>query len=198
MQIIVGVLLFTPLLFLLPTTAVYYMLALLLHTAVLVTCWGLEILDQLCQTVPLHSLWCWAVKPGMLPGELTSWCILYCVLPYCSHSSQGATVQLYCTQEVCFRPIAGTLVFVSRPDLPTFLVTKTTSDCLTVLEMVKQPSGLSVHMVQWLTDAYTSTTKRLSISNMLQDMIMGRLVGCEAGNMLVRRLFGTTLTAELT
>lgn len=76
MQIIVGVLLFTPLLFLLPTTAVYYMLALLLHSAVLLTCWGLEIVDQLCRTIPLHTLWCWGVKPGMLPGELTSWCML--------------------------------------------------------------------------------------------------------------------------
>ena len=76
MQIIVGVLLFTPLLFLLPTTTVYYVLALLLHTAVLVTCWGLEILVQLGQTIPLYTLWCWAMRPGILPGELASWYML--------------------------------------------------------------------------------------------------------------------------
>lgn len=196
MQIIVGVLLFTPLLFLLPTTAVYYVLALLLHTVVLVTCWGLEILDQLCQTIPLHTLWCWVVKPGMLPGELTSWCMLclvyalLLVLPCdCSHVIHK-TQLCSCTVPKMYHSIAGTLVFVSRPDLQTFLVTNTTSDCLTVLEMVKQPSGLGVHMAQWLTEAYTSTTRRLSISKLLQDVIMGRLVGCEAGNMLVSRLFG--------
>lgn len=71
MQIIVGVLLFTPLLFLLPTTTVYYVLVLLLHTTVLAVCWGLEILMQLVQSIPLYTTWCWAVKPGMLPGELT-------------------------------------------------------------------------------------------------------------------------------
>lgn len=71
MQIIVGVLLFTPLLFLLPTTTVYYVLVLLLHTAVLAVCWGLEILMQLVRSIPLYTMWCWAVKPGMLPGDLT-------------------------------------------------------------------------------------------------------------------------------
>ena len=69
MQMIVGVLLFTPLLFLLPTTAVYYALALLLHTAVLVVCWGLEVLIQLAQSIPLYTIWCSAVNPGMLPGD---------------------------------------------------------------------------------------------------------------------------------
>ena len=74
MQMIVGVLLFTPLLFLLPTTAVYYALALLLHTAVVVVCWGLEVLVQLAQNIPLYTIWCWAVKPGMLPGDsLSCW-----------------------------------------------------------------------------------------------------------------------------
>lgn len=77
MQIIVGVLLFTPLLFLLPTTAVYYVLALLLHTAVLAVCWGLETFVQLGQSIPLYTMWCWAVKPGMLPGERTSCCVLH-------------------------------------------------------------------------------------------------------------------------
>lgn len=76
MQIIVGVLLFTPLLFLLPTTAVYYALALLLHTAVLAACWGLEILVQLTHSIPVFTIWCWAMKPGVLPGELTSWYML--------------------------------------------------------------------------------------------------------------------------
>lgn len=89
-----------------------------------------------------------------------------------------------------FLSIAGTLMFVARPELQNFLMTHTTSNRLTVLEMVNQPTRLGVHMVQWLTDAYGSTTKRWSISTTLQDVIMGRLVGCEAGNMHVRRLFG--------
>ena len=83
MQIIVGVLLFTPLVFLLPTTAVYYALALLLHTAVLAACRGLEVLVQLGQTIPLYTLWCWAVKPGMMPGELTC-CICVSLRNHCA------------------------------------------------------------------------------------------------------------------
>lgn len=107
MQIIVGVLLFTPLLFLLPTTAVYYMLALLLHTAVLVTCWGLEILDQLCQTIPLHTLWCWAVKPGMLPGEHPGACFMDVALvmsmaQMCSCNIPKINVSIHCRHtDVC-------------------------------------------------------------------------------------------------
>lgn len=85
---------------------------------------------------------------------------------------------------------AGTLRFVPRPDLPNLFMTPTISDRLTVVEMVDQPLRLGVRMVQWLTDAYRSTTKCLSISNILQDVIMGRLIGCEAGKMHVGWLFG--------
>ena len=75
-QMIVGVLLFTPLLFLLPTTAVYYVLALLLYAAVLAMSWGLEVFKQLACSVPLYTVWCWAVEPGMLPGESLLCCSL--------------------------------------------------------------------------------------------------------------------------
>ena len=68
-------------------------------------------------------------------------------------------------------------MFVSRPDLQSFL-TSTTSHQSTVLEMVNQRSQLSMHIVQWLTAVCGSDIKRMSISNGLQDMIMGRLIGC--------------------
>ena len=70
LQMIVGVLLFTPLLFLLPTTSVYYVLVLLLHTAVLMACWALQMSSRLLQRHPAYFLWCWAFKPGLVPGML--------------------------------------------------------------------------------------------------------------------------------
>lgn len=68
LQMIVGVLLFTPLLFLLPTTSVYYILVLLLHAAVLMACWALQISSRLLQRNSAYFLWCWALKPGLVPG----------------------------------------------------------------------------------------------------------------------------------
>ncbi|KAL0020675.1 hypothetical protein WJX79_008554 [Trebouxia sp. C0005] len=69
-QMIVGVLLFTPLLFLLPTTSVYYVLVLLLHTAVLMVCWALQMSSRLLHRNPAYFLWCWAFKPGLVPGAI--------------------------------------------------------------------------------------------------------------------------------
>ncbi|KAL0020426.1 hypothetical protein WJX77_001992 [Trebouxia sp. C0004] len=69
-QMIVGVLLFTPLLFLLPTTFVYYVLVLLLHTAVLMACWALQMSSRLLHRSPAYFLWCWAFKPGLVPGAI--------------------------------------------------------------------------------------------------------------------------------
>lgn len=68
LQMIVGVLLFTPLLFLLPTTCVYYVLFLLLHVSVMLARWGLQTLSNLLHSNPAYFLWCWMFKPGMVPG----------------------------------------------------------------------------------------------------------------------------------
>lgn len=69
LQMIVGVLLFTPLLFLLPTTFVYYILVLVLHTFVLGACWALQTLSQLLHRNPAYFLWSWAANPGIVPGK---------------------------------------------------------------------------------------------------------------------------------
>ena len=74
LQMIVGVLLFTPLLFLLPTTSVYYVLVLLLHTAVLMARWALQMSSRSLHRNPAYFLWCWAVKPGLVPGTSCTSC----------------------------------------------------------------------------------------------------------------------------
>lgn len=79
-------------------------------------------------------------------------------------------------------------MFVSRPDLQSFF-TRTTSHQPTVLEMVNQRTQLSMHIVQWLTAAYGSDIKRLSIGKGLEGVIMGRLIGCGASSMHVGKLF---------
>lgn len=79
-------------------------------------------------------------------------------------------------------------MFVSQPDLQTFM-TPTTSSQLTVLEMVNQRSQVSTHIVQWLTATCGSDMKRVSISKGLKDVIMGRFIGCRASIPHARRLF---------
>ena len=69
LQMIVGVLLFTPLLFLLPTTAVYYAMSLLLFGCVLLTCWALKTVCQVASSNLAFSCWCWLFKPHMVPGK---------------------------------------------------------------------------------------------------------------------------------
>ena len=76
LQMIVGVLLFTPLLFLLPTTSVYYVLVLLLHTAVLMACGALQMASRLLHRNPAYFLWCWAFKPGLVPGMHCASCYI--------------------------------------------------------------------------------------------------------------------------
>lgn len=66
---IVGVLLFTPLLLLLPTTTVYYVLALVLHTTVYFTCEAMHLAAELLYLNPACFLWCWVFQPSMVSGD---------------------------------------------------------------------------------------------------------------------------------
>ena len=68
LQMIVGVLLFTPLLLLLPTTLVYYVLALGLHSAVFTLCQATELFIELLYLNPTYFAWCWAFQPNLVPG----------------------------------------------------------------------------------------------------------------------------------
>lgn len=65
---IVGVLLFTPLLLLLPTTFVYYVLALGLHCGAYFTCQALQLITELLHLNPVFFAWCWAFRPGLVSG----------------------------------------------------------------------------------------------------------------------------------
>ena len=81
-------------------------------------------------------------------------------------------------------------MFVPRPDLQTSFIPSITSGQLTVLEMVNQRSRLSVHLMQWLKGACSSNTECLSIQKGLQDVFMGRRIGCEISNTNVWKLLG--------
>ena len=65
---IVGVLLFTPLLLLLPTTLVYYVLAMGLHCGAYLTCQTLQLVIELLYLNPMFFAWCWAFRPGLVSG----------------------------------------------------------------------------------------------------------------------------------
>lgn len=68
LQMIVGVLLFTPLLLLLPTTLVYYVLALGLHATVFMACQAIQLVIELLYLNPIYFAWCWAFQPNLMPG----------------------------------------------------------------------------------------------------------------------------------
>ena len=64
----VGVLLFAPLFFLLPTSLVYYILACSLHLSCAGVQAGLRLAVQLLLRNPAYTVCCWGARPGMLSG----------------------------------------------------------------------------------------------------------------------------------
>lgn len=66
---IVGVLLFTPLLLLLPTTLVYYVLALVLHLTIFFAHQAMSLTAELLHLSPAYLVWCWAFQPGSMSGS---------------------------------------------------------------------------------------------------------------------------------
>ena len=64
----VGVLLFAPLFFLLPTSLVYYILACSLHLSCAAVQIGLRLAVQLLLQNPAYAIWCWVTRPGVLSG----------------------------------------------------------------------------------------------------------------------------------
>lgn len=69
LQMIVGVLLFTPLLLLMPTTLVYYLLAVVCYGTVAVLSNMLEFTCNFLLRNPLYLIWCWVFSPGLLTGK---------------------------------------------------------------------------------------------------------------------------------
>ena len=71
---IVGVLLFTPLLLLLPTTLVFYMLALGLHSSVFIAGQAVQLVTELLHLNPVYFAWCWTFQPGLVSGMACGYC----------------------------------------------------------------------------------------------------------------------------
>ncbi|GMH34209.1 hypothetical protein BSKO_02043 [Bryopsis sp. KO-2023] len=67
-HLIVGVLLFTPLLALLPTTLVFYVFFLALYLCIAITSFLLNIVSDVLLANPLFFLVCRIARPGLLPG----------------------------------------------------------------------------------------------------------------------------------
>ena len=70
LQTVVGVLLFAPLSFLLPTSLVYYILACGLHLGCAGVQACLRLAVQLLLHNPAYAIWCWGARPGVLSGGL--------------------------------------------------------------------------------------------------------------------------------
>ena len=68
-QVIVGVLLFMPLLLLLPTVAVFYACAVLQHAAAVGSRVMLHAASELIRVNSLAGLLLWLARPGMYPGN---------------------------------------------------------------------------------------------------------------------------------
>ena len=78
LQVIVGVLLFMPLLLLLPTVVVFYSFVTLLHAAAILLRLSLQAAAELVRSNPAAAVVLWLCRPGLYPGEsppafLLSW-----------------------------------------------------------------------------------------------------------------------------
>ena len=69
MQMIVGILLFTPLLLLMPTTLVYYALAVVCYGAVATTGALLQLVQTILTHNPCFVVLAWTLRPGMFTGR---------------------------------------------------------------------------------------------------------------------------------
>ncbi|KAF9616194.1 hypothetical protein IFM89_028970 [Coptis chinensis] len=69
-QHVVGSLLFTPLLLLLPTTSVFYIFFTILKTAISFICILIEVTISILHATPYHELFLWVVRPGRFPSGI--------------------------------------------------------------------------------------------------------------------------------
>ncbi|PIA40848.1 hypothetical protein AQUCO_02400120v1 [Aquilegia coerulea] len=69
-QHVIGSLLFTPLLLLLPTTSVFYIFFTILNTTISFICILIEVTISLLHATPYHEIFLWVVRPGRFPSGI--------------------------------------------------------------------------------------------------------------------------------
>ncbi|KAF5184685.1 N-acetylglucosaminyl transferase component family protein / Gpi1 family protein, partial [Thalictrum thalictroides] len=69
-QHVIGSLLFTPLLLLLPTTSVFYIFFTILNTTISFSCILVEAIISILHATPYHEIFLWVVRPGRFPSGI--------------------------------------------------------------------------------------------------------------------------------